>query len=224
MSRGLTLEKIGRIVYGGNSGYRGYSKSVRAVNAEENGLRNVSQMDLDFLAEVNEMLDNPTTLSQIKKEIRYGHIKPDEWHHTSMYGNKTNYYSAATIAEYFQTPDEYDRRQDERIANQIKKQQLEQQEREEREREIERLLQQLINNLQDSELYQDGFLFWPSDKGGVYKFDLSTTCIGQKIDGSYRVFGISGRYFRADGSEAHGEIRNDKVKDAVINYLNEFLY
>lgn len=91
--------------YGGNSGYVGYSKSKRAVNAEERGLRNKSQMDKDFLNEVNDILlcngEQKVTLTQIKKNL--DHIRADEWHHTSMYGNKTNYYSAETIADYFST-------------------------------------------------------------------------------------------------------------------------
>ena len=95
-------------VFGGNSGYVGYSKSRRAVRAEEAGLRNKSQMDKEFADEVNELIlaANPNaekvTLKQIKDAL--SDIKADEWHHTSMYGNRTNYYSAETIAEYF-TPE-----------------------------------------------------------------------------------------------------------------------
>jgi hypothetical protein len=97
-------------VFGGNSGYVGYSKSVRAVNAEKSGLRNVSQMDSNFADEVNAILsrynaDN-VTLASIKNAIKNGTIKPEEWHHTSMYGNKTNYYSPDGVAEHFMTAEQ----------------------------------------------------------------------------------------------------------------------
>lgn len=92
-----------RTIFGGNSGYQGYSKSNRAVEAEERGLRNKSQMDRDFLDEVNAILEEEgakkVTLSEIKRELK--NINADEWHHTSMYGNQTNYYSPETIADYF---------------------------------------------------------------------------------------------------------------------------
>ena len=92
-----------RRYFGGNSGYVGYSKSKRAVDAENRGLRSKSQMDRDFLNEVNDLIvdngGNPVTLAQIKRNLH--NIARDEWHHTSMYGNKTDYYSAKTIASYF---------------------------------------------------------------------------------------------------------------------------
>ena len=92
-----------RRYFGGNSGYVGYSKSKRAVDAENRGLRSKSQMDRDFLNEVNDLIidngGNPVTLAQIKRNLQ--NIARDEWHHTSMYGNKTDYYSAKTIASYF---------------------------------------------------------------------------------------------------------------------------
>jgi hypothetical protein len=87
-------------IYGGNRGYVGYSKSVRAVEAEEEGKRSVSNFDKEFVDNVNEILQsvgadpiNITRAKQLAKEVA-----PDEWHHTSMYGNKTNYYSPETIA------------------------------------------------------------------------------------------------------------------------------
>lgn len=105
------MELINRILglgaprryFGGNSGYVGYSKSKRAVAAENRGLRSKSQMDRDFLNEVNDLIvangGNPVTLAQIKRNLQ--NIARDEWHHTSMYGNKTDYYSAKSIASYF---------------------------------------------------------------------------------------------------------------------------
>ncbi len=94
--------------FGGNSGYVGYSKSKRAVDAERRGLRNKSQMDGSFADEVNALIQekNPgapkVTLKRIKDAL--GGMRADEWHHTSMYGNRTDYYSAETVAEYF-TPE-----------------------------------------------------------------------------------------------------------------------
>lgn len=92
-----------RRYFGGDSGYVGYSKSKRAVAAEERGLRSKSQMNKDFANEVNTIIiengGTPVTLKTIKDAL--SHIVADEWHHTSMYGNKTDYYSAATIAKFF---------------------------------------------------------------------------------------------------------------------------
>lgn len=89
--------------FGGNSGYVGYSKSRRAVEAEYNGLRNKSQMNREFLDEVNDILlergAKKITLKKIKDNL--ANINADEWHHTSKYGNRTDYYSAETIATYF---------------------------------------------------------------------------------------------------------------------------
>ena len=91
--------------YGGNSGYEGYSKSKRAVEAEERGLRNASQMNGEFAKQVNGIIEERTgepsklTLKDIKKVLP--DIKADEWHHTSKFGNKTKYYSAENVASYF---------------------------------------------------------------------------------------------------------------------------
>ena len=95
-----------RRYFGGNSGYVGYSKSKRAVAAEERGLRNKSQMDASFRDSVNTLIvqrgGSPVTLKAIKDATNK--VVADEWHHTSMYGNKTDYYSAETIAAYFAGP------------------------------------------------------------------------------------------------------------------------
>ena len=100
--------RFSKKVYGGNSGYVGYSKSKGAVDAEERGLRNKSQMDRGFAVDVNRLIEertgNPSqlTLKAIKDSL--DDIMADEWHHTSMYGNRTNYYSAETIARHFARP------------------------------------------------------------------------------------------------------------------------
>ena len=89
-----------RTVYGGNSGYVGYSKSKRAVQAEEEGKRSVSNFDRPFVESVNEILQSVgaegITIAESKRLAKK--TRADEWHHTSMYGNKTNYYSPETIA------------------------------------------------------------------------------------------------------------------------------
>ena len=108
--------------FGGNSGYVGYSKSKRAVAAENSGLRNKSQMDSSFIEEVNKLIqeDNPNapkvTLQQVKASLNK--ITADEWHHTSMYGNQTNYYSAESIARYF-TPETEDAKQQRETEEQL---------------------------------------------------------------------------------------------------------
>lgn len=90
-------------IYGGNSGYQGYSKSKRAVMAESNGLRNKSQMNATFKNEVNAILAaeglKPVTLKQIKDNL--SKIRPTEWHHTSKFGNRTDYWSSESVANYF---------------------------------------------------------------------------------------------------------------------------
>ncbi len=97
--------------FGGNSGYVGYSKSKRAVDAENRGLRSVANMDREFAERVREIVSEESgkeakmTLAEIKR-IAKG-IQGDEWHHTSKYGNRTQYYSAERIADEFLGRDEY---------------------------------------------------------------------------------------------------------------------
>lgn len=71
-----------RNVFGGNSGYVGYSMSNRAYSAKEEGrypktefrkVYNVTPKSLDLLVE-SKMIDD------------------SEWHHTSSYGNRTTFY------------------------------------------------------------------------------------------------------------------------------------
>jgi aspartate carbamoyltransferase regulatory subunit len=93
---------LGRI-FGGNSGYVGYSKSKRAVEAEERGLRSKSQMNKEFADLINQILvengANKVSLRKIKDSLNF--IRADEWHHTSKFGNQTNYYSPEKIANFF---------------------------------------------------------------------------------------------------------------------------
>lgn len=88
---------------GGNSGYVGYSKSKRAVDAENRGLRSVANMDREFAEEVSEIVSRESgkeakvSLAEVKRIAK--DMRGDEWHHTSKYGNRTQYYSAESIAE-----------------------------------------------------------------------------------------------------------------------------
>lgn len=125
---GETPELSMRRPFGGNSGYVGYSKSKRAVDAESRGLRNQSQMDSSFADRVNELIQAnfpnapKVTLKQIKDAL--DNIHADEWHHTSVYGNRTNYYSAETIAEYF-TPETEDAKRQRESEEQLKAERIE---------------------------------------------------------------------------------------------------
>lgn len=89
-----------RRVFGGNSGYVNYSKSKRAVQAESEGKRSISKFDRAFVEQVNAILATvgaePLTIAKAKRIAQ--NTQADEWHHTSMYGNKTFYYSPETIA------------------------------------------------------------------------------------------------------------------------------
>ena len=68
-------------------------------------------MDSSFAEEVNQVLkddyqvERGVKVSEIKKAIDLGLVQMDEWHHTSMYGNKTGYYSADNLAEFFSRPE-----------------------------------------------------------------------------------------------------------------------
>jgi hypothetical protein len=68
---------------GGNSGYIGYSMSKRANEARNEG----KYPRTDFKKEYN------ITEASVKWLIKIGAIKNSEWHHTSMYGNKTTFLS-----------------------------------------------------------------------------------------------------------------------------------
>ena len=71
-----------RTYYGDNSGYVGYSMSKRAFNAREDG----AYPKTDFKKNYN--LSQPL----LDMLVNAGVVSDDEWHHTSMYGNKTTFY------------------------------------------------------------------------------------------------------------------------------------
>lgn len=74
-----------RTVFGGNSGYVGYSMSKRAVEAKEEGRYPKTEFRREYHITAKS-LDMLTSL---------GFINNSEWHHTSMYGNKTPFYGWA---------------------------------------------------------------------------------------------------------------------------------
>lgn len=90
--------------FGDRPGYVGNSKSERAVYAEKMGLRNKSNMDNEFLKNLNFYIKkenpnfSPVTISFVKNIL--DDIIPDEWHHTSIVGNKTDYYSVENVGDY----------------------------------------------------------------------------------------------------------------------------
>lgn len=74
-----------RTVFGGNSGYVGYSMSKRAAEAKEEGRYPKTEFKREYHITAKS-LDMLTSL---------GFINNSEWHHTSMYGNKTPFYGWA---------------------------------------------------------------------------------------------------------------------------------
>jgi hypothetical protein len=75
--------------YGGNSGYVGYSMSKRAAEAREEGRYPKS----DF----KKVYDMPQ--ATLEALVNAGVINDKEWHHTSVYGNKTTFYGWGTYGE-----------------------------------------------------------------------------------------------------------------------------
>lgn len=72
-----------RRVYGGNSGYVGYSMSKRAAQAREEG--KYPKTDFKKIYHVPDKLFNLLVNEYL--------IDDREWHHTSSYGNRTTFYS-----------------------------------------------------------------------------------------------------------------------------------
>ena len=71
-----------RTVFGGNSGYVGYSLSKRAAEAKEEGRYPKTEFKREY----------HITEKSLDMLTRLGFIDNSEWHHTSMYGNKTPFY------------------------------------------------------------------------------------------------------------------------------------
>ena len=85
---GLALRKkrgvsgIGRTWYGGNSGYDGYSMSVRALRARADG----KYPKTDFRKIYH------LTTAAFDALVRTQYIINSEWHHSSKFGNRTEFY------------------------------------------------------------------------------------------------------------------------------------
>jgi hypothetical protein len=69
--------------FGGNSGYVGYSMSVRALNAKNDGRYPKTQFKKEY------SISEKTLNVLVDLDI----ISDKEWHHTSKYGNRTTFYS-----------------------------------------------------------------------------------------------------------------------------------
>jgi len=82
METNANLGRGGRIIFGGNSGYEGYSMSKRAVQAYEDGKLTYSKL--------------PTWA---KRMVDAGIASTKEWHHTSSYGNKTFFYDVQNFLD-----------------------------------------------------------------------------------------------------------------------------
>ncbi len=88
----------------GNSGYVGKSKSVRAAEAEANGLVVKSKLNKSDL--IDTAINDEYNLEFINKlkvypakayKEYFKTIDSNEWHHTGKYYNQTNYYSYSSI-------------------------------------------------------------------------------------------------------------------------------
>ncbi len=98
-----------RTVFGGNSGYVGYSMSRRAVEARANG----KYPKTDFKKEYK--MKDATFKALVDAEV----LNDSEWHHTSMYGNKTTFYKWDE-PEYMSIYEENKAEVDAMVANQAK--------------------------------------------------------------------------------------------------------
>lgn len=84
-----------------NSGYSGYSMSNNAANAYENGEMPLSKWtkediidDVKYIAEnYNVNFDINSLKKYAKETLKNAFLKQSSWHHTSLYCNKTYFYS-----------------------------------------------------------------------------------------------------------------------------------
>ena len=77
--------------FGGNSGYIGFSESIRSAEAKERG----SYPRTLFCKEYG---ISPKLFAELLKR---GIIEQDGWHHTSKFGNKTNFYKIANAPLFY---------------------------------------------------------------------------------------------------------------------------
>ena len=87
-------------------GYSGYSMSVNAVEAQENGVKPLSKFNAKDAKEVSEILNEKISTNELKNLLSdFGDT--GEWHHTSKFYNKTPHYS---VAEMFLSLDKVKKR------------------------------------------------------------------------------------------------------------------
>ena len=87
-------------------GYSGYSMSVNAVEAQENGVKPLSKFNAKDAKEVSEILNEKISTNELKNLLsEFGDT--GEWHHTSKFYNKTPHYS---VAEMFLSLDKVKKR------------------------------------------------------------------------------------------------------------------
>ena len=87
-------------------GYSGYSMSVNAVEAQENGVKPLSKFNAKDAQEVSEILNEKISTKELKNLLSdFGDT--GEWHHTSKFYNKTPHYS---VAEMFLSLDKVKKR------------------------------------------------------------------------------------------------------------------
>ena len=72
------------------AGYYGYSKSNNAVDAEQNGIHP--------LTTAVKILASAAGITQKKARAIFNSVGACEWHHTSKYYNKTDYYDVQGAA------------------------------------------------------------------------------------------------------------------------------
>src|SRR5574344_3170610 len=72
-------------------------KSNNAVYSEENGKANKSQINKELL----EKYEVPLKVKEVKDLIDSGFINRSEWHHTSKYFNRTDYYDIEGLKEEY---------------------------------------------------------------------------------------------------------------------------
>ena len=83
-----------------NTGYAGYSRSVRSLMAIENYIVPLSQINKSLIEELGNELNYDLSKIKVAQFKKYVEINASrEWHHTSTYFNKTDHYDLGSIFE-----------------------------------------------------------------------------------------------------------------------------
>ncbi|HRH57406.1 MAG TPA: hypothetical protein PLS10_07125 [Chitinophagales bacterium] len=80
-----------KTTFGGNSGYINYSESVRSLQAKNEGRFPKSLFKKEY--EISE--------KKFKELEERGIIYISEWHHTSKFGNRTNFYAISDYVLFY---------------------------------------------------------------------------------------------------------------------------